>query len=150
MVKFADPTLVPLKLTPVAPVKPVPLIVTDVPTDPEGGENPLMVGVGEGDTVKSVELEAVPPGAVTEIFPVVAPWGTVAVILALETTVKLPDPTLVPLKLTPVEPVKPEPLIVTEVPTGPESGLTSEMAGVVTAPPQLRVPGWSTFPFAFL
>jgi hypothetical protein len=126
------------------------LIVTDVPTDPEGGENPLMVGVGEGDTVKSVELEAVPPGAVTEIFPVVAPWGTVAVILALETTVKFPDPTLVPLKLTPVEPVKPEPLIVTEVPTGPESGLTSEMAGVVTAPPQLRVPGWSTFPFAFL
>ena len=38
---------------------------------------------------------------------------------------KFPDPTLVPLKLTPVEPVKPEPLIVTEVPTGPESGTRS-------------------------
>ena len=47
-------------------------------------------------TVKAVELVVMPPGVVTEIGPVVAPEGTVAVIWAPETTAKFPDPTLVP------------------------------------------------------
>ena len=62
----------------------------------------------------------------------VAPAGTVAVICASETTVKFPDPTLVPWNATSVVPVKPEPLIVTDVPTGPEVGENPETEGVGT------------------
>ena len=40
-------------------------------------------------TVKSVELDAVPPGVVITIFPVFAPLGTVAVTCVSELTVKL-------------------------------------------------------------
>src|SRR5436309_15469656 len=87
-----------------------------------------MVG-GEGVvTVKSPELVAVPPGASTEIGPVVAPEGTVAVICASLSTVKLP-PTLVPLNRTSVAPVKPDPVIRTEVPTVPELGENTGMVG---------------------
>jgi hypothetical protein len=80
---------VPLKATAEAPLKFVPVIETDVPTGPEAGENPEIVTVGPDPTVKSVALEAVPPGVVTEILPVVAPEGTVAVILVAEFTVKV-------------------------------------------------------------
>jgi hypothetical protein len=104
-------------------------MVTGVPTGPELGENPPMEGVGEDVTVKAVELVAVPPGVATEIGPVAAPDGTVAVICTPDTTVKFPDPTLVPLNFTSVAPVKPEPLMVTDVPTGPEGGVKSVMAG---------------------
>ena len=72
------PTLVPLIFTAVAPVKPVPSIVTSVPTGPEAGENPLIEG--GGITVKLSELVPVPPGVMTEICPVLAPAGTVALI----------------------------------------------------------------------
>ena len=47
-------------------------------------------------TVNEAELVAVPPGVVTLILPVVAPEGTVAVILLAELTVKV---ALVPLKI---------------------------------------------------
>jgi hypothetical protein len=63
--------LTPLKVTAVAPVKLLPVIVTVVPTGPATGEN--------GVTVKSVVLVKVPPGVVTAIGPVAAPEGTVAV-----------------------------------------------------------------------
>jgi hypothetical protein len=37
----------------------VPVIVTDVPTGPEVGENEVIVGTGEQITVKSSELDIV-------------------------------------------------------------------------------------------
>ena len=66
----------PLKVTDVAPVKFVPLIVTLVPTGPLAGAK--LVIVGTLTTVKLFVLVAVPPGVVTLNGPVVAPVGTVA------------------------------------------------------------------------
>jgi hypothetical protein len=71
--------LVPWNLTEVAPVRFVPVIVTEVPTGPPVGEKLVIVGP-VAVTVKLEALVAVPPGVVTEIVPVVAPLGTVAVI----------------------------------------------------------------------
>ncbi len=65
---------IPLNRTPIASVKPLPLIVTFVPTGPEAGLNPLIVG--EGMTVKLDGLVALPPAVVTVIEPEVAPAGT--------------------------------------------------------------------------
>jgi hypothetical protein len=70
--------LVPLNLTDVAPVRFVPVITTEVPTGPVVGEK--LVIVGGRATVKLLALVTVPLGVVTEISPVVAPAGTVAVI----------------------------------------------------------------------
>ena len=57
----------------------VPLIVTELPIDPEFDENPVIVGAGV--TVKLVLPVAVtPPGTATIILPVVAPVGSVAII----------------------------------------------------------------------
>lgn len=71
------PAVVPLNFTEVAPVKPVPVIVTLIPVAPLVGVKPRMSGL----TVKLPVLVAVPAEVVTLIFPVVAPAGTVAVIL---------------------------------------------------------------------
>src|SRR5438874_1536629 len=70
-------------------------------------------------TVKLLELVTTPPPAVTEIVPEVAPVGTVAVILMSEFTV---NDALVPLKVTVEAVLKPEPLIVTLLPTAPLPG----------------------------
>jgi hypothetical protein len=70
--------LVPLNVTAVAPVKFVPVITTEVPTGPLVGTK--LVIVGAGATVKLLALVTVPLSVVTEIGPVVAPAGTVAVI----------------------------------------------------------------------
>ena len=67
-----------------------------------------------------MELAAVPPGAVTEITPVVAPFGTTAVIWVFEFTTKMEAG--VPLKVTAVAPARLAPVIVTFVPTGPLVG----------------------------
>ena len=77
--------LVPLNLTAVAPVKFVPVIVTDAPTGPLVGVKLEMVGADV--TVNVVELVAVPPAVVTLIGPVVAPAGTIDVIRVAELTV---------------------------------------------------------------
>src|SRR5204863_7014979 len=74
------------KLTELAPVRCEPVIVTEVPTGPNVGEIPLITGA-DALTVKSVELVAVPPSVVTEIRPVAAPEGTVAVPCVSESTV---------------------------------------------------------------
>ena len=66
--------------------------------------------------MNALALAAVPPGVVTLIGPVVAPLGTVAVIVVSEATVELVA--LTPLKVTAVAPVKFVPLIVTVVMTG--------------------------------
>ena len=68
---------VPPKVTAVAPVKLVPVMVTTVPAPPLLGVNEVMVGAGM--KVKVPLLVAVPPGVVTVIVPV-APLPTVAVI----------------------------------------------------------------------
>ena len=66
------------KLTPVAPFKFAPEIVTMVPTFPLRGV--IEVTAGFRDTVKLVVLETVPAGVETEMGPVTAPAGTVATI----------------------------------------------------------------------
>ena len=75
--------VVPLNLTRVAPLKFAPLMTTLVPTLPLVGVKLVI----RGATTKSVEVVAVPAGLVTVIFPVVAPVGTVAVILTALLTV---------------------------------------------------------------
>ena len=114
-----------MKRTAVAPVSPVPVRVTLVPTGPEAGANPDILGAGM--TMKLAALEATPPGVVTTIVPLVAPAGTVAVICVAESALKTPADT--PLKATAVAPLKPLPARVTVAPTTPESGAMLEIAG---------------------
>ena len=66
---------------------------------------------------------------VTLIFPVVAPVGTVALICVSELTVNVVA--AVPLKLTPLAPVKPVPVSVTLVPIGPLAGVNELITGTV-------------------
>ncbi len=99
---------VPPKLTAVAPVKLVPVIVTTAPEAADEGVNELMVGVGTN--VKLLEELAVPPTVVTDIIPLV-PLATTAVMLVALTTVK--DAAAVPPKLTALASVKLVPVIVT-------------------------------------
>ena len=125
--KLAD---VPLNRTLVAPVKWLPLMVTDVPTAPLDGEKLLIVGADPLVTVKFDALVAVPDGVVTVILPVVAPLGTLAVIRPSFATLKLAD---VPLNRTLVAPVKWLPLMVTDVPTAPLDGEKLLIVGAVPA-----------------
>ncbi len=118
--------VVPLNFTAVAPVKPVPVITTEVPTGPLVGLNDVIVGIGDAVTSKLVALVAVPPGVVTAMGPSVAPLGTVAVICVFEFTVKV---AAVPLNFTALAPVKPVPVITTDVPTGPLVGLNDVIVG---------------------
>jgi hypothetical protein len=112
----------------VAPVSAVPEIVTSPPMGPEVGRNEVTAGVGT--TVKLLALEAEPPGVTILISPVVAPTGTVVVIV---------DPSLLriiaatPLNVREVAPLRFEPLTLTELPTPPESGEKLEIEGGRTA-----------------
>ena len=100
----------------VAPVKVVPVIVTPVPTGPVAGAKEVMAGV----TVKRVVVTIGPlPGVVTVMGPVVAPAGTVVVIVPEGLTVNV---AATPLNETAVAPVKVVLVIVTPVPTGPKIG----------------------------
>jgi hypothetical protein len=119
---------IPPNRTAVAPVKAVPVIVTDVPVRPLVGENDEIVGAGTV-TVKFVALVAVPPGVVTVIFPVVAPVGTL-VSIRVPWVFTVYD-ALTPLNRTAVAPANPLPLIRTEVPTGPLLGENEEIVGAV-------------------
>jgi hypothetical protein len=126
---------VPLNLTAVVPVKAVPVIVTLTPTAPLVGAKLTMLGL----TVKFPVLIAVPAGVVTPIFPVVAPPGTVAVILIDVLTVK---PAETPLNVTDVAPVKFAPLTVTLEPITPLvgeklliRGATVKLVALVAVPP---------------
>jgi len=123
----------PLKVTAVAPVRPVPLIVTDEPQAPPVGEKPVIDGVAIAVvTWKLVELVAVPPDVVTEIGPVVAPEGTVATICDEPS---LAIVALVPLNVTDVAFDRFEPLMVTLVPTGPLVGVKLLIMGAETVEP---------------
>jgi len=72
-----------LNATAEAAVKFRPVIVTAAPGAPPVGVNEFTIGA----TVKLPELVAVPPAFVTEIVPLVALEGTVAVICVAELTV---------------------------------------------------------------
>jgi hypothetical protein len=77
----------PLNVTRVVPDRFVPVIVTVVFTRPEVGLKPEIVGAEDVlVTVKLAELVPVPFGVVTEIVPLAAPAGTVAVSDESETT----------------------------------------------------------------
>jgi hypothetical protein len=115
---------VPLNVTvPVVP-KFVPVIVTEVPTGPDVWLSVVMLGGTV--TVKLTPLLATPPTATTT-FPVVAPLGTGTTMLVPLQLVGVPG---VPLNVT--VPVVPKfvPVIVTEVPTGPDVWLSVVMLGV--------------------
>lgn len=108
-------------------MKRFPLIVTEVPTDPDVGLNPVIVGPADELTTKLLVLFAEPPGVKTSILPVVAPLGTIAVIC-------VPDPFTLngafdPLNVTEVALVRFVPLMETTVPAGPLDGLNPEIAG---------------------
>src|SRR5262245_45540088 len=119
----------PLKWTVLAPwVAPkfVPVIVTAVPAAPLVGDS--VVSVGATETVKLTPLLARPP-TVTVTDPVVAPAGTVAVILVAAQLVTVAS---VPLKwtvLTPCVAPKLVPVIVTAVPAGPLVGASVVRVG---------------------
>jgi hypothetical protein len=102
----------------------VPAIVTALPTGPDVALKLVMLGVAK--TVKLTPLLATPP-AVTTTLPVLAPVGTVTVILV---ALQLVAVAAIPLKVTvPCEP-KFVPVIVTELPTVPAVGLKLAIAGV--------------------
>jgi hypothetical protein len=113
-----------------------PEIVTRVPTAPDEGDTPVMIGDPEDPedpeelvTVKLTPLLAVPP-TVTTTFPVVAPAGTCA---AIDEPVQLTtDVAAVPLNITVLDPwldPKLDPEIVTHVPTAPDEGDRLVMLG---------------------
>lgn len=127
------------KLTAVAPVKFVPLIVITAPASAEGGAKPLIVGVG-GRIVKGEADRAVPPGVVTLTIPASAPAGSVAVICPSLLTVKVISAAPI---LTLLTPVKPTPTIASVVPTEPLPGLRRTIFGaviIVKGAPEAAVP----------
>jgi len=81
---------------------------------------------GAGPTRNAAALLALPAGVVTEIGPVVAPAGTVAVICVDELTVKV---AVVPLKVTAVAPERFAPVIMTLAVAGPPGGLKPVIVG---------------------
>ena len=114
-----------LNTTAVAPVKFVPLIVTDVPPGPDVGVKSAIVGAGI--TVKLPALVAVPPGVVTAMGPLVALSGTVAVILL--PLLLIVNSALAPPNITLVTPLRLWPLIVTDAPGPPLDGEKLVIAG---------------------
>ena len=101
------------------------------------GEKLLIAGVRR--TVKSVALVAVPAAVVTAMRPVVAPAGTVAVIL---TCVLVVMAAAVPLNVTDDAPARLAPLMVTLAPTAPVDGVklvirgaTMKLVALVAVPP---------------
>ena len=131
----------PWKATVVAPVKFVPVRMTEEPTGPDTGAKEVIVGADTTTVKVKLPVEvALPPGVVTEIVPLLAPAGTVAVIWVALSTVKAEA--AVPWKDTAVAPVKFVPVRTTEVPTGPEAGAKEATvgAGAVTAKEVEEVP----------
>jgi hypothetical protein len=119
-------------LTPVAPVKLVPVIVTDVPpaVDPEDGLTLDTAGAGSYVNWSALEVALVPPGVVTVTWTVPAmPAGETAEI-DVELFTTTPVAALAP-KLTVAPETKPVPVIVTDwVPAnGPSAGVTPVTVG---------------------
>jgi hypothetical protein len=113
----------PLNFTVELLLKPTPLIVTTVPVGPLAGAKPVIDSV----TVKFEALVPVPAGVVTEILPVTAPLGTVALIWMPDTNVTVAE-AFVP-NLTVAPGTKPVPLIVTVPPVIPDVGVKELTVG---------------------
>ncbi len=116
---------IPPKLTAVAPVKLVPVMVTVAPEPVEVGVNEVMVGAGikvKPDKVPVWLLELV-----TVTLPVV-PAATTAVMVVVLTT--LNDVAAVPPNLTELMLVKLVPVMVTVAPEAAEVGVKEEIVGV--------------------
>ncbi|HMI52156.1 MAG TPA: hypothetical protein VK525_11625 [Candidatus Saccharimonadales bacterium] len=116
---------VPLKETVVAPARLVPVIVTLAPTTPLVGAKLVIVGAAAVTVKVPAELVA-PLGVVSEIFPVVAPAGTVAVICVALLTTKVEE---VPLNVSEVVPAKFVPVTTTLVPAVPDCGAKELIVG---------------------
>lgn len=133
---------VPLNLTVsfvVVVLKFVPMIVTLVPTPPEGGLKPVIVGAGKSVNVP-VLVAVGEPNTATEMCPVVAPLGTVtpSCVAVAEVTVAC-----VPLNLTTLADVvvlKLVPTTDTDAPIPADVGLKLETVGAVTVKLALLVP----------
>jgi hypothetical protein len=148
LLQFVGDAIAPLKVTVLLPCEPpkfVPLIVTAVPTGPAAGDRPVM----EGTVTVNVTLLLVSPFTSTATGPVVVPTGT-GVTIALE--LQLFGVAFTPLNVTVLVPcVEPklDPVMVTEVPTGPDGGDKLEMLGTGTvnvtgllgAPPAVTTTG---------
>jgi hypothetical protein len=110
-------------LVPCAAPKLVPVIATDVPTGPDAGDKLVMLGVG-------IKVKLTPllwsPLSVTTTFPVDAPAGTGTTI---DVPLQLVGVATVPLKVTAPEVPKLFPVMVADVPTGPEVGAMLVMLG---------------------
>ena len=123
-----DVAATPPKLTAVAPVKFVPVIVIVAPVAVLVGVKEVIVGVGVGAGINiNPALVAIPPGVVTLTFPD-APVPTVAIILIDELTVN--DVAAVPPKLTDVAPVKFVPVIVIAAPVAALVGVKEVILGL--------------------
>jgi len=118
-----DDAAVPPKVTAVAPVKFVPVIVIVAPSPAVVGVNDEMVGAGIN---VNPARDAEPPSVVTATFPE-APDPTIAVMLVGLFTVN--EDALVPPKLTAVTSLKFVPVIVTLVPLAPLVGVKDVMVG---------------------
>jgi hypothetical protein len=117
--------------TPVAPVNPVPVMVTTVPATPEVGLKPVIAGAAGVYANVSPDTGAlVPPGPVTVTSTEPDPAGAVAVICVSDTTENV---AATPPKETVVAPVNPVPVTVTTVPAWPDIGLTPETVGKAAA-----------------
>jgi len=130
---------VPLNVTVLVPwcgPKLAPAIVTSVPTEPEVGFKLVMLGGGI-TTVKSTPLLVAWPPTVTTTFPVAAPTGTGTAMLV---SLQLVGAVAVPLKVTELIPcVAPKlvPVMVTNIPTGPDVGFRLVIFGVTRKVPPL-------------
>jgi len=118
----------PPKVTEVAPVKLVPVMVTTPPAPTETGVNELIEGGG-----KKVNPAKVPvPEEFVTLTEPEDPLETVAVILVLLLTVN--EAAAAPPKLTAVAPVKLVPVIDMVDPWPPDVGVKEVMVGGVAAP----------------
>jgi hypothetical protein len=117
-------------------------MATSAPTAPVVGDK--LVILGDGTTVKLLPPLATPPAAVTTTLPVVAPVGTVAVMLDAPQLVTVI--TLVPLKFTlpfPCDGPKFDPAITIDDATAPVLGVSDVMldaAVTVNVTPLLATP----------
>ena len=118
----------------IAVSKPVPVMVTVVPTEPLVGEKLVIEGV----TVKSDDDVAVRLFTVTLIRPVVAPDGTVATISVLLALVTVAEVPLNATELLAAVVLKFSPVMVTDVPAVPLDGEKLEIVGALPQPDRIR------------
>jgi len=132
--QFVAVAATPLNVIEPAVPKFEPLIVTAAPTGPADGESPVIVGADV--TVNGQPLLDTPP-AVTITLPLVAPAGTIAVMLLV---LQLEVDAETPLNVTVPDVRKLAPLIVTGVPAAPAAGDNPVIVGVPGVPPTVHVP----------